>query len=177
VPYVVVVVACSHTSLNRSARDAVVAGALKAQALLQCRSVCVQTVMDTVPVTCDEMLPLSVSLFDLPPRNLIPRHSKVLLFTSGDDTGFQLRPPLTLPPSCIMCVNTIVDATPALRPHKQSIKSAIMAAYQPSASFNDNFVLKASLAYNSKAAESAREDALDAAYVLAFLAFACEVFI
>jgi hypothetical protein len=130
--------------------------------------------MDTSPAMCDEMLPLSVSFFDFPPRNLLPGHSKVLLITSSDDTDFHLRPPLTLPPSCIMSVNTAVDTTPDLRPHKQNIKSTIMAAYQPSASFDEAFVLKASLAHNMNRTKS-REDALDAAYVLAFLAFACEV--
>ncbi len=204
-PNVVVVVACENNSLNRPFRDAVVAGSLTAQALLQFRPVCIQTVIDTQPVVCDDVLPLSVSLFDFPPQYLIPRHAKVLLFTCGDNSSFTLRPPLTLQPSCLLCINTIVDATPALLPHKQRIKSVILAAYeqpsshsdneQPSShndmksiisaayeqssSFNTSMVLKASLTECSKnnnlRAESSREEALDAAYVLAFLAFACEV--
>jgi hypothetical protein len=124
---------------------------------------------------CDDVLPLSVSFFDLPPRNLIPRHSKVLLFTSGDDVAFTFRTPLALPPSCILCINTIIDTTPALLPHKQRMKSVIMAAYEQSSSINAALVLKASVDHFSARAETLRESALDAAYVLVFLAFGCEV--
>lgn len=177
VPCVIVVIACSHTSLNRSARDAVVAAALKAQAMLHSSFVCVQAVMDTQPVACDEVLPLAPSLFDCPPHNLIHPQSKVILITSSDNASLSLRPPLTIPSSCITAIDEIVDACPELRPRKTEIKHAIVAAYDhpPPTSSATSLVLKASLRKHCMHADSCHDDALDAAYVIAFLAFACKV--
>jgi hypothetical protein len=171
----VVVVACSHTSLNQSAREAVVAGVLKAQAMLHCRFVCVQCVIDTRPMPCDDVLPLSVSFFDLPPRAVIPPHSKVLLITGSDECSLTLRPPRELPPSSIICVNTILDTIPELRRYKGSIKNKITAAYDQPSSLADMLVLKASKMESCARAEACSEEALDAAYVFAFLAFGCKV--
>jgi len=168
VPYVVVVIACSHTSLNRYAREAVVAGALKAQAELHSRFVCVQAVIDTQPVACDDVLPLAASLFDCPPKPLIHPQSKVILITSSDDT-FSLRPPLSLSPSCLRSINSVIDASPDLRPRKTAITHTILTAYEScpspsSATLVDVLVLKASLRKHCMHAETSLDDALDAAY-------------
>jgi hypothetical protein len=175
VPNIVVVITCSHTSFNRPARDAVVAGALKAQAILHRRFACIQTVIDTQPAACDDILSLHPSIFDLPPRNLIPPHSKVLLISSCDDTSFTLRPPVALPPCCMMCINTILDSIPDLRLCKAHIQGIVSTAYEQSSSLSDSLVLKASLAKNVIRVETLLEEALDAAFVLAFLAFGCKV--
>jgi hypothetical protein len=147
-PNIVVVITCSHTSWNRRERDAVVAGALKAQADLHRRFACVQTVIDTQPASCDDILPAQASFFDVPPRNLVPPHSKVFLVSSSDDASFTLRPPLTLPSSSIMYINTILDSTFDLRPHKGRIHDIITTAYEQSTSLSNSLVLKASLATN-----------------------------
>ena len=174
-PNVVVVVVCSHTSLNRSAREAALASVLHAQAMLHRRHVCVQCVIDTQPVVCDDVLPQCVSFFDFPPKIIIPQHSRVLLISSCDDVSFTLRPPRTLPLSCIMCVNTILETTPDLKLYKNNIKCTITTAYDQPSTLSDLLVLKASQAENSTQAHKSREDALDAAYALAFLAFCCQV--
>ncbi len=174
-PNVVVVVACSHTSLNRSAREAALTSVLHAQAMLHRRHACVQCVIDTQPVVCDDVLPQCVSFFDFPPKFIIPQHSKVLLITSCDDASFTLRPPRSLPLSCIMCVNTILETTPDLKLCKNNIKCAITTAYDQPSTLSDLLVLKASQAENCTRADKWREDALDAAYTLAFLAFCCKV--
>ena len=175
IPNVVVVIACSHTSLNQSAREAVVAGALKAQAMLYGRFVCVQSVIDTRPVPCDHVLPLSASFFDLPLQAVIPPHSKVLLITGSDEHSLTLCPPRTLPPSIVICINTILDTTSELRRYKDSIKNTITAAYDQPSSLADVMALKASKMESRARAEASAEEALDAAFVLALLAFGCKV--
>lgn len=174
-PNVVVVIACTHTSLNRSAREAALTSVLNAQAMLHRRHSCVQCVIDTQPVVCDDVLPQCVSFFDFPPKIIIPQYSKVLLITSCDDASFTLRPPRTLPLSCIMCLNTILETTPDLKLCKNNIKCTITTAYDQPSNLSDLLVLKASQAENCTRADKSREDALDAAYALAFVAFCCKV--
>jgi hypothetical protein len=178
VPHLIVVIACSHTSLNRSARDAVVAAAVKAQGSLHNRDVGVHTViMDMQPAPCDDVLPVAASIFDAVPRAFIPPHSQVLLIVEDNSAAaaFRLRPPLSLCSSCIFCVNTMLDGIPDLRPYKDAIKNTVFEAYERSSSLlSDALVLKGSLE-NYFMDDSLRDDALDAAYALAFLAFGCQV--
>jgi hypothetical protein len=74
-----------------------------------------------------------------------------------------------------MCINTILDSIPDLRLCKGHIQGIVSTAYEQFSSLSDSLVLKASLAKNIIRVETLLEEALDAAYVLAFLAFGCKV--